>query len=404
MEIPDDSDAALREAAAKSHAAPAFHLFSEMDRRIVWQRFWGIVGSFWTGPARRKAWFFTFGLGLGLTMVLLTNLSVNRWQSALFNALEKKDAARAATVLWMLPVIVMLGATAGAIVVWTRETLQAYWREWVVAAIAERWLAAKRYRRLQAQGIEPANPEYRIADDVRMSLDPLVDFAIGWFSALLAAVTFIGVLWSVGGSWTIHSARGDITIPAFMVLAAILYGLVMSTATWIVGRPLVNAVARRNEAEALLRFELTRVREHAARVAAEDGGPAARRAVAEVYRLVVGRTLAMIRYHVRLTWLTNGNGVLVPVAAVVLATPKYLAGEMSLGDLVSLGPAFQQVQVAMAWLVDNYRALAQWYASAGRVVDMAHAMDALDASGEDGNAPAPDAMPASALRADAQRG
>ncbi len=380
-------------------ARATYHPFQELERRVVWRRFWAVVGGFWTGPSRRKAWFFTIGLGIGLVMVMLTNLSVNRWQSALFNALEKKDGARAIAVLWLLPLIVVLGATAGALVVWTRETFQAYWREWVVGLIAERWLAAKRYRRLQEAGIEPANPEYRIADDVRVSLDPLVDFAIGWFSAALAFVTFIGVLWSVGGSWTIHGRDGDIlTIPAFMVLAALVYGVVLSSATWVVGRPLVDAVARRNEAEALLRFELTRVREHAARVAAENGGPAARRSVSEVYLLVVERTLIMVRYHVRLTWITNGNGVLVPVAAVALATPKYLAGEMSLGDLVSLGPAFQQVQVAMAWLVDNFRQLALWYASAGRVVDLAHAMDALDAGepelpSEDGRETLPSSAP-----------
>jgi vitamin B12/bleomycin/antimicrobial peptide transport system ATP-binding/permease protein len=68
----------------------------------------------------------------------------------------------------------------------------------------------------------------------------------------------------------------------------------------------------------------------------------------------------------------------VPIAATALAAPKYLAGEMSLGDLVSLGPAFVQVQIAMSWLVDNFRQLALWYASAGRVVDMISAMDALD--------------------------
>jgi putative ATP-binding cassette transporter len=366
------------DAAAPGATGLSFIPFSDIDRAVVWRRFWRVVGAFWTGASRRKAWFFTIGIAIGLTLVLLTNLSVNRWQSALFNALEKKDADRALMVLWLLPLIVALGATAGAIVVWTRETLQAYWREWVVGVIADRWLASKRYRRLQEAGIEPANPEYRIADDVRVSLDPLVDFAIGWFSALLAFVTFIGVLWTVGGSWTIHGKNGDFTIPAFMVLAAILYGVTVSTITWFVGKPLVNAVARRNEAEALLRFELTKVREHAARVAAQDGGPPARRSVAEVYRLVLERSLIMVRYHVRLTWITNGNGVLLPVAAVALATPKYLAGEMSLGDLVSLGPAFQQVQVAMAWLVDNFRQLALWYASAGRVVDMAHAMDALD--------------------------
>jgi putative ATP-binding cassette transporter len=80
----------------------------------------------------------------------------------------------------------------------------------------------------------------------------------------------------------------------------------------------------------------------------------------------------------------NGSGVLVPIFATALATPKYLAGDMSLGDLVSLGPAFQQVQMAMAWLVDNFRQVALWYASAGRVSDMVSAMDLVDGEARDG--------------------
>ncbi len=358
--------------------APVFTPFSDRDRRDVWRAFWRFVRTFWSGATRRKAWLLTLGLAAGLILVLLTNLSVNRWQSALFNALEKKDAARVYTVLWVLPLIVIAGALAGATVVFARETLQVFWREWVVSKLADRWLAKKRFHSLQVHNIEPANPEYRIADDVRVSLDPLVDFAIGWFSAILAAVTFIGVLWTVGGSLTITTSGGQLTIPAFMVFAALIYGVTLTTITWFVGRPLVSAIARRNEAEALLRFDLTRVREHAARVAAEDGGSSARSRIAATYLLVVERSLIMIRYHVRLTWITNGNGVLVPIAATALAAPKYLAGEMSLGDLVSLGPAFQQVQLAMAWLVDNFRQVALWYASAGRVVDLVDTMEMVD--------------------------
>jgi vitamin B12/bleomycin/antimicrobial peptide transport system ATP-binding/permease protein len=367
---------------------PVFIPFSDRNRHDVWSAFWGLVRTFWTGAKRRKAWFLTLGLALGLILVLLTNLSVNRWQSALFNALEKKDTARVYSILWVLPLIVIAGALAGATVVFARETLQVFWREWVVSLLADSWLARNRYHKLQLHEIEPANPEYRIADDVRVSLDPLVDFAIGWFSAILAAVTFIGVLWTVGGSLTIQtSGGGHMTIPAFMVIAALIYGATLTTITWFVGRPLVDAIARRNEAEALLRFDLTRVREHAARVAAEDGGASARGRVAATYRLLVERSLIMIRYHIRLTWLANGSGVLMPLAATVLAAPKYLSGEMSLGDLVSLGPAFQQVQLAMAWLVDNFRQVALWYASAGRVVDLIDTMatvDAVDGHAADG--------------------
>ncbi|MGL5363091.1 MAG: SbmA/BacA-like family transporter [Bosea sp. (in: a-proteobacteria)] len=374
-------------------SGPVFIPFSDLDRRVVWQRFWRVAKTFWTGEQRARAWMLFVFLAAGLILILGVNFSVNRWQSALFNALEKKDAPRAMTVLWLLPLIVVGGAAAGALVVWSRETLQVHWRAWMVGQLSGRWLAEKRYFKLQQKGIEPANPEYRIADDVKMAVEPLVDFAIGWFSALLAAVTFIGVLWSVGGSWSFKAGGSTYTIPAFMVLAAVVYGIGLSLLTWLIGRPLVPAIARRNEAEALLRFELTRVREHAERVAAENGGAEANRSVIATYKLVLERSLIVIRYHVRLTWVTNGNGVLVPIFATALATPKYLAGDMSLGDLVSLGPAFQQVQMAMAWLVDNFRQVALWYASAGRVSDMVSAMDLVDGEASNGPSLSPESSP-----------
>lgn len=371
-----------------ANAQSSFVPFTAQHHRVVFLRFWHFIRGFWSGPTRRRAWALVLGLALGLVLVLLVNFSVNRWQSALFNALEKKDGTRAFFTLSLLPLMVIGGALAGALVLYTRETFQVRWREWVLLQITRRWIAGDRFRQLQLEGREPANPEYRIADDVRLALDPLVDFAIGWFSALLAAVTFIGVLWTVGGSFTFHTEMtGQVTIPAFLVLAAIVYGAILSMISWRVGRPLVGAVARRNEIEARLRFDLTHLREHAARVAEERRGPAALGGIRETYDGVVARSLDMIRYHIRLTWISNGNGVLMPIFATALATPKYLAGEMTLGDLVSLGPAFHQVQMALAWLVDNFRQVATWYASAGRVFDMIEAVDVP--AGETSGAPSP---------------
>lgn len=357
------------------NASRAFIPFSEHRKRDVFRRFWALTGQFWHGATRRRALFYSFGLALGLVLVLAVNVGVNRWQSALFNALEAKDGARAMFAIGLVPLLVLGGAGAGALVVYMRETLQVLWREFVVKSLVGRWIARDRYRSIQEKGREPPNPEYRIADDVRVALDPLVDFAIGFFSAGLALAAFIGILWKVGGSMTLTLGGATLTIPAFMVLAAMLYGAVMTGAILWTGRPLVGAIARKNESEARLRFDLTHIREHAERLRASGTGPASHRAVLETYEGVVERSRRVVQYHTRITWFTNGNGVLVPLFAIVLATPKYLAGGLSLGDLVSLGAAFHQTQAAFSWLVDNYRQVALWYASAGRVVDLIDALN-----------------------------
>jgi len=145
-----------------------------------------------------------------------------------------------------------------------------------------------------------------------------------------------------------------------------------------VGHRLPGAVARRNEAEAKLRFELTRLRENSESVALIRGEADERRALGTTYQELVRRWLGVVRRHGHITWLTNGSGVFVPVLPLLLAAPKYLSGEFTLGQVTQLAGAFLQVQVAIAWLVDNFRALAQCYASMQRVTELTNAIDDID--------------------------
>ena len=77
-------------------------------------------------------------------------------------------------------------------------------------------------------------------------------------------------------------------------------------------------------------------------------------------------------------FLSSGNNVLAPVIPLLLGAPKYLAGEMSLGDLMQAAAAFIQVQLALNWLADNSLRLADWFASARRVAALDLFFDSLD--------------------------
>ena len=242
------------------------------------------------------------------------------------------------------------------------------------------WLARQRYYRLGLAQVEPPNPEQRIADESRLSTEPVVDFAIGLLNAFLSFAAFIGILWSVGGSISFTVGGAAVTIPAYMTLAALLYGVVMSAITFRIGRPLVAGNIAKNEAEARFRFELTRLRENAESIALIKGERDERAILDRSYASLVGRWLNVVRLHGRLTWITNASGALVPVVPLLLATPKYLSGDLSLGAVTQLAAAFVQVQLAFAWLVDHYKPLAQWYASARRVMELVEASDELDES------------------------
>lgn len=345
----------------------------------VTKSFARLTGGFWRGGTAGRAWLWSLTLASAIILSVFANVTVNRWNGWFFDALEKKDGESALIAMAVFPVLVLIAAGLGVIILISRETFQVHWRAYVTGKLADGWIGERRFYRLGLSGYEPANPEYRIADDVRWATEPVVDFAIGLLSAVITAITFIGILWSIGGALSVEIRGIAFEIPAYMVLAAIIYAVLVSGLITWVGRPLPRLIAARNEGEARLRFSLMRIRDHGETIALSRAETGERRAVAATYDTLVTRWLAMIRQRGRLTWITNGSGALVPVVPLLLAAPKYLSGEMSLGDVVQVAAAFVAVQNAFNWVLDNFMRIAEWLASARRVDELAVALHAIEA-------------------------
>jgi putative ATP-binding cassette transporter len=341
-------------------------------------RFARLTGGFWRGAQAGRAWFWSLLLGCAIILGVFANVTVNRWNGWFFDALEKRDSESALIAVAVFPVLVLIVAGLGVVILVARETFQVHWRHWVTAKLADRWVGQRRFFRLSLSGYEPANPEYRIADDVRWATEPVVDFAIGLLSAVITIITFIEILWKIGGALTVQTGGTTLVVPAYLVLAAIIYAVLVSLLVTIVGRRLPGLIAARNEAEARLRFSLMRIRDHGETIALSRTETCERLAVARTYDGLVGRWLAMIRQRGRLTWITNGSGALVPVVPLLLAAPKYLSGEMSLGGVVQVAAAFVAVQNAFNWLLDNFMRIAEWLAAARRVNELADALERID--------------------------
>jgi len=364
--------------------APGFRL----DPRVV-AAFGRFAGGFWHGPTRVRAWALTLGLAAFLLLSTAATVGLNHWNRWFFDSLEARDVPALMQAVLVFGLIIATMAAVGVGIVLTRETLQVDWRAWIVGQLVDRWLSRRRFYHLNVSGREPPNPEYRISDDTRWATEPLVDLGIGLLLAVVNAAAFISILWSVGGSYTLDlGASGSFTIPAYMVLLALAYGALASGLMLWVGAPLVGYVGRKNEAEGYFRFAMMRIRDNAESVALMNGARYEQAVLGRFYETVVARWMAIVWQHGHLTWITNSSGPMIPIIPLLFAAPKYISGELSLGQVTQLAAAFVQVQIAISWVVDNYNRVAEWYASARRVMDIVDACDAIDAM-IDGLAPPP---------------
>src|SRR5262245_12340743 len=206
-------------------------------RRYLLGRFLRGGRRYWGREGGRLAWVLTGILLVILLLNLGTSLGMNVWNRVFFDALEKKQSA---TVFWLalgyFPLLAV-SVAVGIALVYTRMTVQRRWRAWLNSHLLDRWLYRGRYYQLNLLRGDHQNPEYRVADDVRVATDSPVDFVTGLISAVLSALTFIVVLWTIGGSLSFEVGGGThVTIPGFLVIAAVLYAVLASAAMVLIGR------------------------------------------------------------------------------------------------------------------------------------------------------------------------
>jgi putative ATP-binding cassette transporter len=350
----------------------------DLRRRYLLRRFWHTALRFWTTPGYRVAWLLSAALLAIIVLNLAASYAMNLWNRSIFDALEKKDAATVLHLSLIYFVILAVSVCFSVAQVYTRMTIQRRWRKWLTDSLVFRWLKSGRYYQLNLVGGDHKNPEYRIADDVRIATESPVDFVSGVTQAFLSAATFIVVLWTIGGALSFSLGGMDIVVPGFLVVAAVLYAVIASGAMLLIGRRFVAVSEDKNQSEAELRYVLTRLRENGESIALIQGEDEERAGVDRALHKVLAAWRSICHQYMKTTVVSGVSGFIAPVLPIILCAPKYLQGEMSLGAVMQAASAFTIVQGAFNWLVDNYPRLADWTASARRASSLMVSLDALE--------------------------
>jgi vitamin B12/bleomycin/antimicrobial peptide transport system ATP-binding/permease protein len=349
----------------------------ELKSRDLLRRFWNSAAGFWL-YGTSVSWFLSGALLFIVLLNLATSYGMNVWHRVIFDALQASDSH---TVLLLSMLYVpLLAASVFLSVMQTcaRMTMQRRWRAWLNNLLIDRWLKNSRHYQLNLVRGPHKNPEGRIADDVRIATEAPIDFATGVTTAVLSATTFIAVLWTIGGAFTFHVGGMAITIPGFLVVAAMIYAVAATGSMFVIGRRLITVSENKNQAEAEYRYLLTRVRENSEGIALLKGEDEERSGVDKSFKSVLRAWRDVCIQSMRTTIVSQTSGYIAPILPIILCAPKFLDNAMTLGEVMQAASAFAIVQSALNWLVDNYPRLADWTASARRVASLELALDALE--------------------------
>lgn len=356
-------------------------------RQLLLARYREAALGFWRQGARRTAWFLTVAVFTLAVVNLGLGFLMNVWHRVMFDALGNRDGSTVLSQSALFFPLVIASLIMAIANTYSKMSLQREWRTWLNGHVLDRWLSSGRYYQLNLRPGDHSTPEYRVADDLRLSVDAPVDIVLGIFSAVISAITFIGVLWFIGGDLSVPIGGTVLRIPGFLVIAAFIYAVAASGSMVKIARGFVAVAERKNQAEADYRYALTRLRENGESIALLGGDEEERTGLGSAFERVRKGWRAMMMQALRTTIVAHTTNGFAPIIPLLLCAPKYVGGAMTLGEMMQAASAFVTVQQSFNWLVENYPRLADWTTSASRLGSLLVSLDRLaEANGEDATA------------------
>ncbi len=295
------------------------------------------------------------------------NVMLNRWQNTFYNALQ--DRAWDAFVEQLI-IFTLLGCSYVVLAVYQlylQQWLQIRWRAWMTRRYLDHWLAGSNHYRMQLLGDAADNPDQRISEDVRLFSEKAIQIGTRVLGAFVQFVSFVVILWGLSADAPLVLFGYEVSIPGYLVWAALIYAIVGTAVTHWIGKPLINLNFMQQRYEADFRFNLVRARENSEQIALLKGEAAEDARLQHRFSFVINNWRAIMSRTKRLTLLTASYGQVSTVFPLILVSPAYFAGKIQLGALIQTAGAFGSVQQALSIFIDVYRDMAEWRAVVARL-------------------------------------
>ena len=325
--------------------------------------------------------------------LLLVGVSVfiTYWNNDFFNAIQVYDVKTVLKLLYMplahikgkdlMPGFAELVTTYVLVAVYATylsQMLQIKWRQWLTSHYVQNWLKDRAYYNISLAhepGTLVDNPDQRISEDLDNFTANTLALGVSFITNVVTLFSFVFVLYSISGAIKLFG----ITIPGYMLWVAILYSLIGTGLTHLIGRKLVPLSFNQQKLEAGFRYRLVRVRENPEAIALSHGEGEEQAELLSSFQFVRDNFWAIMRRTKALNFFVISFNQIAYVFPLVVILPRYFAKQIGLGGLAQIPMVFGQVQGALSWFVTSYISLAAWRATVSRLYGFREAMEAARA-------------------------
>lgn len=343
-----------------------------------------LITPYWNSEEKKSARLYLAAIiTLTIAAVYMT-LLLNEWFNSFYSALQNYDSDAVYRGLLRFTGLAFAHIAFAVYSYYLQQRLALRWRKWMTKNYLAKWTGQQMYYRLEmfSQGTAD-NPDQRISEDINLFTARTLSFMSGLLRSATTIVCFIFVLWNLSEVLSFSAAGQEIHIYGYLVWTALAYSVFGTWITHKVGHRLVSLNYLQQKLEADFRFSMVRLRETAESVAFYNGAAKEEAFLSNRFMTLLRNTLFIIKKQKQLSWLTNSYAQIAIIFPFVVAVPRYLSQNISLGGLMQIANCFGKVQDAMSYFVDVYASLAEWQSCAERLLSFDKHIAAIEKETEE---------------------
>lgn len=335
---------------------------------LIWVKdAWHLARPYWVSEQKYKS------IGLIILVIIFNLLTVymtvlfNKWNNVFYDAIQNYDKKVFISAIYKFGVLAFFYILFQIMAYYFRKLLEIRWRKWQTKYYLRDWFSKKSFYKTRFLNTIVDNPDQRISDDINGFIVLTLDLTLGLMNSIVTLVSFIIILWKISGNLQFTFQGHHFVISGYMVYVALIYAVVGTYLTFKIGKPLIKLDFQQQAYEADFRYNLMRVREYSENIAFYNGEAQEQIGLIDRFSNVVSNFISIMYRQMKIDILSVGYGQLAVIFPIVVASPRYFAKLIKLGDLMQILSAFGRVQGALSYFIDAYTSLSGWRAVMDRL-------------------------------------
>lgn len=302
-------------------------------------------------------------LGFGVVEI---NVRINEWSKLFYDTLQAFEADKLSVLIQEYLIYIAIFIVASVYRAWLRKLLIIRWRSHLTERLLSEWFEKRAFYRIALKQ-STDNPDQRIAEDVNIFVSRTIELFISLLTNLAQLYSFIAILWKLSGTQTFNIFGNNVTVTGYLVWIAVIYALLGSIFTQVIGKKLHELNYRQQKFEADFRASLVRKNDHAEQIALYHGEACEHASLRKEFNEIIGNWRALMNRERNLGFFTTGYDRFALMLPVIASVPLFMAKLITFGSLMQIRSAFSAVFNSLSWFVFAYTILPEWSATIQRL-------------------------------------